>query len=100
LTKNDIIHLLLLNRQKIRGFGAKRLGLFGSFVKDRQTATSDIDLIADFEQGKKNYDNFVGLAYYLEELLDRRVELVTSNSLSPYIKPYIEEEVEYITFSS
>ncbi len=74
--------------------------MFGSFVRNRQTSTSDIDLIADFEQGKKNYDNFIGLAYYLEELLNRRVELVTSNSLSPYIRPHIEEEVEYITFSA
>ena len=98
--KRDIMDLLLSNRKRLRELGARRLGLFGSFARNQQVPTSDIDLLVEFEHGKKNYDNFIKLAYYLEELLKRRVELVTSSSISPYIKPYIQEEIEYITLGA
>ena len=92
--------LLLSNKKRLRELRARRLGLFGSFARNQQVPTSDIDLLVEFEHGKKNYDNFIKLAYYLEELLKRRVELVTLSSISPYIKPYIQEEIEYITLGA
>jgi len=95
-TKEDIITLLLAKKENVRALGAKRLGLFGSFVRNQQSPTSDIDMIVEFEQGRKNYDNFIKLAYFLEELLNRRIELVTYSSLSPYLKPHIQKEIEYI----
>ena len=42
-------------------------------------------------------DNFIQLSFFLEDLLKRRVELVTPESISPYIRPYIMNEVEYVT---
>ena len=76
-----------------------KLGLFGSFVRGEQNSGSDIDLLVEFEIGEKNFDNFMQLSFFLEELLGRPVELVTLESLSPYIRPHIMREVEYITFS-
>lgn len=61
----------------MRRMGAKRLGLFGFYVRNRQTDSSDIDLLIEFEKGKKTYEYFIELVYYLEGLLNRRVELVT-----------------------
>jgi predicted nucleotidyltransferase len=49
----------------------------------------------EFEPGRKTFDNFMKLTFLLEDLLHHRVELVTAESLSPYIGPYILEEVEY-----
>lgn len=46
--------------------------------------------------GKKTFDNFIDLSETLEELLHRRVELVTRESLSPYIGPRILDEIEYV----
>ncbi|GAB4495803.1 MAG: hypothetical protein OHK0052_04210 [Anaerolineales bacterium] len=48
----------------------------------------------EFERGKKIYDNFAQLAEFFEKSLGRNVELVTYESLSPYIKPHILKEVE------
>ena len=50
----------------------------------------------EFEQGKKTFDNFIQLSFLLEDLFKRRVELVTIESLSPYIGPHIMSEVEYV----
>lgn len=94
-TKRDILAVISENQARIRALGVKRLGLFGSFLRDRQTTDSDVDLLVEFEPGQKNFDNFMELTFLLEELLQRRVELVTREALSPYIGPHILEEVEY-----
>lgn len=95
-TRDDISKIISENKVQIKSLGAKSLGLFGSFARNEATNQSDVDLIVQFEEGKKSYDNFIQLAYLLEDLLGRKVELVTENSLSKYIKPHIEKEVFYV----
>ncbi len=80
----------------MRALGVKRIGLFGSFERDEATLDSDIDLLVEFEPGEKTFDHFMQLAFLLEDLLERRVELVTREALSPYIGPHILDEVEYV----
>ena len=95
-TKADVLTSLKAHRYKIRALGVRRLGLFGSFVREEQRSGSDIDVLVEFEQGQKTYDNFMQLSLFLEDLLQRKVELVTPESISPYLKPYIISEVEYV----
>jgi hypothetical protein len=99
-TKQDIVTVLCENGELIRGLGVKRLGLFGSFVRGEQRAESDVDLLVEFEPGKKTFDNFMALAFLLEDLLRRRVELVTAESLSPYLRPHIIDEVEDVALAT
>jgi predicted nucleotidyltransferase len=96
-TKEKILSLIIEHQDRIKALGVKRLGLFGSFVREEHNALSDVDLLVEFEQGKKTFDNFIQLSFLLEDLLKRRVELVTTESLSPYIGPRIMSEVEYVT---
>lgn len=93
-TRQEIIDRLRAHRERIRRLGAERLGLFGSFARGQSHRESDIDLLVQFEPGKKSFDNFLDLAELLEELLARQVELVTVESLSPYIGPHILAEVQ------
>ncbi len=86
-TKKDVSSILLSHRQEIEKFGVKRIGIFGSFIKGRQNKKSDVDLLVEFIRGKKSFKNFIHLAFFLEDLLQRKVELVTPESLSPYLKP-------------
>ena len=72
------------------------MGLFGSFVRGDQTESSDVDLLIDFKPGQKNYRNLLGTADLAEGLVGRRVEIVTVGSVSPFLAPYIEKEVEYV----
>jgi len=95
-TKKDISSILISHREEIEKFGVRRLGLFGSFAMGKQKKTSDIDLLVEFRKGKKNFRNFMHLAFYLEGLLHREVELVTPESLSPYLKPSIIRNAEYV----
>jgi uncharacterized protein len=99
-TKQDILKVLDKNRSHIRTFGVKRIGLFGSFVRGEQNPDSDIDLLIEFEIGRKTFDNFMELSFFLEEVLQNKVELVTVESLSPYIGPHILKEVEYAALAA
>ena len=98
--KEDILNKLRENRDQLQALGVSRLGLFSSFVRGEQKSVSDIDLIVEFETGKKTFDNFMALSFFLESLFQRRVELVTTESLSPYIGPYILKEVEYVSLAA
>ena len=100
LTSELIIKQIEANMGKIKIFGIKKIGLFGSFITNEQKSESDIDILVEFKKGKKTFDNFIHLNFFLEKVFKRRVELVTSDSLSPYIGPHILKEVEYASFSS
>ncbi len=78
-------------REMKKRFGIKRIGLFGSFARGEQKDASDIDILVEFEE--PTFDNFMNLAFFLEDLFSRKVELVTPDSLSPYAAPYVEKEV-------
>ncbi|HHT9113666.1 MAG: nucleotidyltransferase family protein [Planctomycetes bacterium] len=99
-TKKDILSVIRQNQEKIKALGVKKLGLFGSFTRGEQNAESDIDLLVEFEQDKKTFNNFIQLSFLLEEILQRSVELVTAESLSPYVRPHIIEEVEDVPLSA
>jgi predicted nucleotidyltransferase len=95
-TKQELFERLREQRAEISQLGVARLGVFGSFARDEPTADSDVDLFVEFVPGMKNFDRFMALAHLLEDVLQRRVELVTPESLSPYIGPHILREVEYV----
>ena len=97
MDKREIFALLNANESQLRQFGVKRCGLFGSFARGEQTEHSDVDILVEFEEERKTFDNFMGLAFFLEDLFGRKVDLLTPESLSPYIGPHILREVEYET---
>lgn len=95
-TKQNIITILKENDNILKNFGIKKVGIFGSFVREEQNDDSDVDLLAEFEKEQKTFDNFMNAAFFLEDVLGIPVELVTEESISPYLKPHIMKEVEYV----
>lgn len=99
-TKEAVLSAILGHRDEIIAAGVRRLGLFGSFVRNEQRPESDIDFLVEFDPSQKTFDNFMRVSLLLEELCDRRVELITAESLSPYLRPYVVNEVEYVNLAS
>jgi predicted nucleotidyltransferase len=95
LNKDFILQTLAVNKLELAGFGVSQIGLFGSYVRNEANENSDIDLLVDIRKDKKTFNNFLSLNYYLEDLFGKRVELVTTQSLSPFIGPHILKTVEY-----
>ena len=98
--KTDLFALLARHQEQLKRFGVRRWGVFGSFASGHQNNRSDVDILVEFEKGKKSFDNFMHLAFFLEQQIGRPVELVTPESLSPHIGPYILREVEYASINS
>jgi predicted nucleotidyltransferase len=99
-TKAEVLEVLGNNKAKLNTFGVRRISLFGSFLFDQVTAESDVDLLVEFEPNKKTFTNFSNLVFFLEECLGRRAEIITIESLSPYIGPHILREAEHVAISA
>lgn len=66
----------------MKKFGVKRIGFFGSFVRDEAADESDVDIVVELERGKATFRNIAGLGDYLEDRLARPVDLLTPVALS------------------
>jgi|UniRef100_A0A7V6A411 predicted nucleotidyltransferase len=99
-TKQDVLKILHQNRDRLKTLGVRKIGLFGTFVRGEQHPDSDIDLLVEFKAGQKTFDAFMELSFLLEEVFQHRIELVTVESLSPYIGPHILKEVEYAALAA
>ncbi|RZK57142.1 MAG: nucleotidyltransferase [Pedobacter sp.] len=100
ITKTEIIKQLKSNEKHLLDYGVKEIGLFGSFLTDNANSSSDIDLLVDIKKESKTFKNFMSLNYFLEKLFGRKVDLVTKQSLSPFIGPHILNSVEYVALSN
>ncbi len=99
-TKESVFQRIQNERTQLASLGVKSIGLFGSFVRGDQTPTSDVDILVEFVPEKHTFDNFMEVAFLLEEILGRKVELVTPEALSPYIGPHILREVERVPIAA
>lgn len=95
----EIRDILDLRDQEVLGIlkacKVERLAIFGSVARGEATADSDVDLLVDFEEGTDLLDQ-VGLKLELEELLNRRVHVVTPGSLNKYIRDTVLKEAVYL----
>ena len=94
LSKYFIKQTLADNRETLKKFGVKQIGLFGSYVNGTAHAASDIDLLVELE--RLTFHDYMGLVLFLEDLFEKKVDLVTAKSVKPRLKPYIKKEVEYV----
>ncbi len=99
-TKQQILSLLQEHQPELRRLGVRRCGLFGSFARNESQDQSDVDILVEFEPYQKTFDHFMQLAFFLEDLFSRKVDLITVESLGPYIGPHVLREVEYAALST
>lgn len=94
MRREDIENKLKIEKRFLMDrFYVSKIGLFGSFVRDEQTETSDIDLLVEFSR-PVGFE-FLDLKDYLESVFDREVDLVTPNAIKPYMRDEILSEVQY-----
>lgn len=72
-------------------FGASRIRLFGSYARGEADDASDVDFLVDLEPGRSLFD-LGGLQYELEQLIGRRVDVVTEKGLKPRIRDRVLRE--------
>jgi hypothetical protein len=89
----QILKIIEANREKIRGLGVRRLGLFGSAARSEATETSDLDFLVEMEP--KTFDAYMDLREFLEQLFGCKVDLVMKDALKPRLREPILKETIY-----
>ena len=87
--------LLISHRDQLFSLGTRHLAIFGSTARNEASKTSDIDILVDFDS-KKGLFGFEDLRFYLEEILNCQVDLVTRNALHPALKTRILNEAKEV----
>jgi len=93
LNAEKILKKIEREKEKIRKTGAKKIGLFGSFVKGEQKKKSDIDFLVEFD--KITFNNYFDLLFLLERLFKRKIDLIIEQDLRPELS-YVLEETKYV----
>ncbi len=76
-------------------FGIAELALFGSFARDQAAADSDVDILVRFD-GPATSKRYFGVQFYIEDLLNRQVDLVTDKALRAELRPHIDREAVHV----
>jgi len=95
MTKTDILQVLLRQQDYIKkNFEVDKIGLFGSYAKGTATKNSDIDIYVEFNN--KTFDNIAGLWNFLENLYQKKIDLVHYHKrANSVIMQNIQKEVIY-----
>jgi len=95
---DEIKKILIENFKYLKEkYKIKKIGIFGSYIRKEENKKSDIDILIEIEDDSDiTLIDIVRIERFLTELIGIKVDLLTINGLSPYIKPYILKEVEFI----
>jgi predicted nucleotidyltransferase len=90
---NEVLETLSKHKiELMKKYRIKEMKIFGSYAEEKQEESSDIDIIVEFEENP-TFIEFVKIQNELEEILNVTVDLLTEDSISPFIKPYIKKVI-------
>jgi len=93
MRRAEALELLTTRRDElVQRFGVRSLALFGSLAREEARPDSDVDVLVEFD-GPTTFDAHMGLLVYLEDLLGRRVDVVTAKGLKPRMRPLIDRDL-------
>ena len=76
-------------------YHVKKIGIFGSFVRNEQKKGSDIDILVEFKT-PVGFFEFIRLENFLSHALHRKVDLVSKKAIKPAVKKEVIKEVQYV----
>jgi predicted nucleotidyltransferase len=92
----NVIEILKKHEDVIKEkYNVTKIGVFGSFARGEGKEGSDVDVLVEFREGYKTFDNYMELKFFLEDIFSRNVDLVTIKALKPQLKEDILQEVIY-----
>ncbi len=92
----DVIEILKHHENSLKlKYGVSKIGIFGSFARGEGKDASDVDILVEFREDAENFDNYIELKYFLQEIFSKDVDLVTIDALKPQLKDDIMREVVY-----
>lgn len=94
-TREEVLAILADHKDKLTALGVESLALFGSVARDEAGENSDVDFLVEFAL-PLTFDRYMDVKFFLEDLLEKRVDLVTWRSLKPLLREEVKREVVYV----
>ena len=94
MNTDDIMQFLRGHRQALAEMGVVKIGLFGSYARGEAREDSDIDIAVEIA-GTHRADSFFRLLHFLEDGLNKKIDLGIESSLKPAVKNRINKEIMY-----
>ncbi|HEX8272358.1 MAG TPA: nucleotidyltransferase family protein [Longimicrobiaceae bacterium] len=91
MRRDEALRMLREHRAELEALGVRSLALFGSVARDEAGPESDVDLLVDLDA--PTFSGYMDAKFYLEDLLCRKVDLVTEDGLRPRVRPYVERDL-------
>ena len=97
-TQKQILDFISVNKTLLnQQFHISKIGLFGSYARNEQTISSDIDLIVDFEENTPDlFDIKIGISRFFKENLNLEVDICREKYIKPRYKNRIIKEAIYV----
>ena len=95
MKRRTVISRIRRHHAQLTKLGVKSVSIFGSVARGEERPDSDVDILVEF-RGRATLDRYMETKFYLEELLGRKVDLVTPKALKPATKPSIEKDLLYV----
>ena len=95
-TREFVLMELFKVRAKLRTFGVRRIGVFGSVSRNDAREDSDIDILADFPRGQITAANLFGLQDFLNDHFQRKVDVITVSGLKPFSRDLVMRDAVFL----
>jgi len=95
MTRRAVISRFRKHRAQLAKLVVKSLSIFGSFARGEERPDSDVDILVEF-RGRATFDRYMDTKFYLEDLLGRKVDLVTPKAIKPRMKPCITQDLIHV----
>lgn len=94
-SKEEILAILKKLKNELKSnYKIKNIGLFGSYVNNKQKEASDIDILVEFEENADLF-HYIGLSLFLEEYFNKNVDVISKFALKEELREHILQEAIY-----
>jgi len=96
MEKEKVLYVLRSSLPRLKALKVRSVAVFGSTARGEAGTDSDIDVLIEFSE-RATFDRYMEVKFFLEEMLGRRVDLVTQSALKPRMRPQVEQEAIYVS---
>lgn len=96
MNRDQVLQILKNHQAELDKLEVESLAMFGSTARNQATSASDIDFFVTF-RNHATFDKFMNLKFFLEELLDCSIDLITKSAIRPQLHSSIEADAIYVT---
>ena len=91
----QVLECLRAHRDRLAELGVLSLSVFGSVARGESRPDSDVDFLVEFD-GPPTFDRYMQLKFFIEDVLNRRVDLLTRQAIRPELRSFVEQDARRV----